>query len=689
MRVREPLKLYDYQQKLHREVLAKFKAGEKEVCLAVAPSGGKTQVSIAVICSYLRANKKARALVLTHGTTVLRSNYTDRVSRYELGIRHDLYVPKSDGGHVPYEELKGRLVVSLPQSIFRIEKLGKFDLVVVDEAHERYGKDESNSIIDRVKAKHVLLLTGTPAKFIEEKVPLVAMSSASLFDIGRLADPIIEIARSAYKLSYKRDYNADGDVKETVRTKAKDTNATLKTVVRGLVRRLGADGIRSLGKTLVACRSIEQARQVHKYFGSIGVRSLLSHSDRFREGFDAESRNFSLFKSDSKVQVLVVVQRGILGFDMPELMNVVDMTNSLNPNRIFQLLSRGVRKFDGGRKLFIKLAPQSENLLAYTTAIMSIVMQLAASDEFFKTWDGKLQPRLDVFVPPEFREGGGGGGKESPKSKSINEEILIFDGWNKSVRNHSEYNGLVWTTFGEARQKLFGIRITDSVKNKSDILKMALCGESRPTIGKHRLGIVFHEYTTAGRGSYDPEFNEKIIKVAPEWFIDTVAENKNILLEMAKRKEEIPKTRTKIGNALGKYTRSRSESFDSIFNKQIRELAPHWFIKTVDKNKSTLLEMAKRKEKRPSLKTKLGVCLCSYVGNNSNNFDPIFKEKIRELAPLWFRDTKNSALLEMAKRKEKRPNFKTELGTYLCNRVVRDLVFRKKIRKLAPHWFRK
>jgi hypothetical protein len=89
---------------------------------------------------------------------------------------------------------------------------------------------------------------------------------------------------------------------------------------------------------------------------------------------------------------------------------------------------------------------------------------------------------------------------------------------------------------------------------------------------KSRLGCVLQNYTRPRSSSYDPEFDKQIKELAPHWF--TTVENKKKLIEMAKRGEPRPMCKSKLKTELTKFLG------DSEFNKQIRKLAPHWFARS-------------------------------------------------------------------------------------------------------------
>ncbi|MEA3295892.1 MAG: hypothetical protein U9Q27_02010 [Patescibacteria group bacterium] len=102
---------------------------------------------------------------------------------------------------------------------------------------------------------------------------------------------------------------------------------------------------------------------------------------------DYDSSEIQRFKDEEDCLILIVVGRGILGFNYPELVNVVDMTASQNVDRIYQLLCRVIRKHPkGNKKLFFKIAPNVHN--DYYKYIMTAVLSLS-DESFFTKFNGK------------------------------------------------------------------------------------------------------------------------------------------------------------------------------------------------------------------------------------------------------------------------------------------------------------
>lgn len=113
---------------------------------------------------------------------------------------------------------------------------------------------------------------------------------------------------------------------------------------------------------------------------------------------------------------------------------------------------------------------------------------------------------------------------------------------------------------------------------KEKLLKLASQGKPRPNAKKHPLGMSLNKYISKSGSCYDQQFDEKIRQLAPHWFINTAAENKKQLLEIAKSGQPRPKFKeTKLGTVLRFYTTPAACSFDPEFNKKIRKIAPKWF----------------------------------------------------------------------------------------------------------------
>src|SRR5690606_26327725 len=135
-----------------------------------------------------------------------------------------------------------------------------------------------------------------------------------------------------------------------------------------------AQVMRKLGKTMIACARIKQAQYIADYLNKKGVGAVVSESEN-----DVDSENIKAFMENETTKVLIVVNRGILGFDYAELGCVIDMTCSTNIDRIYQLFSRVVRKDPKNkkkRKLFVKVSPKIYD--SYMHFVMTAMLTLTS-----------------------------------------------------------------------------------------------------------------------------------------------------------------------------------------------------------------------------------------------------------------------------------------------------------------------
>ena len=258
-----------------------------------------------------------------------------------------------------------------------------------------------------------------------------------------------------------------------------------------------------------------------------------------------------------------------------------------------------------------------------------------------------------------------------------------------------------WKSLDDWDQLEFTSPSEGANQKKQQLLEMARNGEPKPIQGKHPLGRVLCFYTNPNNSMYDYEFDKQIRKLTPDWFINTVDENKQKLLEMARNGDKKPSQKThQLGWVLWAYTNPNNSMYDYEFDKQVRKLRPDWFINTVDEKKQQLLDMARNGEPRPNKKHPLGAMLGHYTNPNNSMYDYEFDKQIRKLRPDWFvlkseiATQKRQQLLEIARNGKPRPNQKHPLvhvlGHYTSpSSKCYNAEFDKQIRKLRPDWFKK
>lgn len=481
--------LYPYQVDLLKDVMKHIHT--KPVVLAAAPGAGKTEMAMATIIALLKQNPNLKVLILTHGTTTLRNNFFDRLEESleeSLKGKYETIVNANQMTGKP-------ITIAIPQAFKK--SVPKCDLLIVDEAHEFYFSKEYGERIRKLsKPKMQLLLTGTHFKFTREnklaeqenKKHPYHITSITMNEIleqrpEQMASLRILVCQSCYDFTEK-DYNDNQDLFQKHKFKTEDTRKTIEKVLRVLtdnVLKLDLAPESRIEKTMIACHNIAQAHVVYKYLIAKGIKSVISVSKSDGDasslkGVCFDDTQIDEFKKDASIQVLVVVNRGVLGFDFKDLINVVDLTGTRNLSRMYQLMCRAVRSFTnenqkGKEKLFIKVGPHNQGGHEYTLHLMTALLQLNER-AWYNEFDGynfrtlpipTLSRRERTVEKPQ-----GPVGPQPPRPPSnpkmyldVLESDLLFDG----IVDHLVNNPLAkigTTTIAKVRAALFGAKLSIS-----------------------------------------------------------------------------------------------------------------------------------------------------------------------------------------------------------------------------------
>lgn len=359
------MKDYSYQDSLITRTYQHI-ISDKICLLAACPGAGKTNMALRIAQKYLKDFPKARILVLAHGQKILRTQFYQRAIGMGITCIQELKEREI--------KITERITVTLPQAIIRKVDLFNFDLLIVDEAHHYYQGQMVQDIIKATKIKHQLLLTGTPSVFIG-KVPIVSITLSELVHKKILIDPSIKMVSAGIAIS-KEDYHRDFELK---------SKKILQADILKILEKIELD---PQSKTMIICHSQSNAQDVYTYLTKLKYKATLSISAR---GVYDGTDNFEDFKNNTNF--IIVVRRGILGFDYPDLCSVIDLTMSLNINRMFQQVCRVVRN-SNNKKKYIKVFPSPmhhENMLA-----MYSVIGLAYPESYLRPHVEKqiMAPRL-------------------------------------------------------------------------------------------------------------------------------------------------------------------------------------------------------------------------------------------------------------------------------------------------------
>jgi len=440
---------------------------EKPLVLAGGTGFGKTFTTILKLIMFYSdpKNQGRKTIILPSSTKVLRDNFGESLGFFkELPFTYCVANGKREFKNAVKNNCD--VIIVLPQTLANVEKLPKVEWLVVDEAHKWYFAKTIETIITKCNPTYQLLLTGTPFKFNARKkdylmfyVPIEDMIAA-----GNVGNPMIEVVSSSVDLK-NADYNDHGEIrrdmlwsykedKNQLIMVAKELHKNLKTRYRKYTigRLLGVFGV---DKTIVYCYSKNQARHFYKAFQSSDLKNkvLISNSED-----DIDSEEFNKFKTQEQYRVLLVVDRGREGFDMPELFNIVDFTLSTNPEVILQILGRVLRiskEQPDKQKMYYKVA--SMNTAPFMLTLMTGILQLVKR-EYYSTFTGKFNEIKIPVMPSEPREPREPQNERTP-SNTFNTRALQYfydvnipltaDFWNELSFKQSD----VWKTMGQTTLK--------------------------------------------------------------------------------------------------------------------------------------------------------------------------------------------------------------------------------------------
>jgi len=561
-----------------------------------APNSGKTYMSAAAIENYIHIFPKAKVLVLTYAQDILRKQYTNMCIDQKVKFNYVVVKNRADFEKA-YNSMESGVIITLPQTI-KNYNLPKFDVVIVDEAHQFYFAKMVQDIIKKSQPSHQLLLTGTPYPFVEKNqvtpgaYKFLSLDLLDLIAHGRVAKNLsVEVVQSNENISYK-DYNEEGNLREDFKFDKVDIISSLHQTLKYISLK---------EKTLAACHNIDQASIINAELVRLGVDSVLSTSEN-----DPKSKNIAKFTAESGVKVLCVVYRGILGFDLPEMCNGLDFTASQNPSRIFQLFCRNVRVHPtnlNASKVYIKVVPAS--LKDWFITVMEGTLRLA-SKEYSRIFNGKNFMDLPVLDRPSDDRKRNGSNEKTPSNK-IKPNYTLFNGMSllNFFSNISSSNSS--TTIGQVRQKLLGIAYLDPEGKQKEIIdwiELHPILENGKIVGymfpnavskdpiEAKLGKWFSNYT-AHTHSYDPDFIA-LIKFRFNWLSlrERKTETKDAIDKFYAKHGYLPPTSSKdpyirkLAGAYQNYTFERSETYDKDFaEKHLNSITYREFFTTKKNNK--------------------------------------------------------------------------------------------------------
>ena len=488
-----------------------FDNSRKPFVLGAGTSSGKGPMSIMWLELFYSntANKNKTTLFVSASKTILRDNIHEVLKKFKPSFSYSIVKDKKT--LIAALERNAQVLVLIPQTIKSYYKLlPKIHTFILDEAHEWYfaktiaGKESSlTKIIKHTQPTKQLLLTGTPSKFIANgnKFNFQFVPVMDLYDQGLVSNVKMEIVSSTYDFKANDWIGTYGNLKDNKTNSHKQAEDALVAVCKEMIDKLknpmkdwyNINNVtkNSIGKlfdymdkTIIYTHSLIQANKFHKILNSkkeLTNKVLVSHSEN-----DPDSIEFNKFKTEDKYKVLIAVDRGRIGFDMPELFNIVDFTMTQNLDMLLQMYGRLLRKSDlqkKKQKIYFKVA--TKNTADYFVDLMTAMLCLTHMD-WYSMYNGKNMGGIQIpkVLTKSIRNKQYTNNQSKKKSNKVKPYVsltelgisLDLNFFRQSILHTSngKFNTIAETTLDDVRRECFNIDYVKDKWNKISIPKEAL-----------------------------------------------------------------------------------------------------------------------------------------------------------------------------------------------------------------------
>lgn len=292
--------------------------------LVVIPTGGGKTIVMSFITDNMLMNFKGmKVLFLVHREEINEQNYKKFIK--VTGRHAGLFT--SD-----IKLLIGDVVFGMVQTVYRhLEKLPKFDMIVIDEGHHACA-DTYDTIINHLKRKNknlkILLMTATPNR--GDKQGLIKYTDnvahqifiKDLIRTGFLVKPIpisitLNTLEKRHHLAKEENYDV---VNNILYDKMKDYDVFKK-------------------KTIIFCKNFKQSDSVMDFLDNMGIRNTVVNS---KLGKYERYENLKEFE-EGDTNVIVNVDVLTEGYDYPPASCIIILRAVGNKSLYMQMVGRGLR----------------------------------------------------------------------------------------------------------------------------------------------------------------------------------------------------------------------------------------------------------------------------------------------------------------------------------------------------------
>jgi superfamily II DNA or RNA helicase len=488
-----------------------FDNSRKPYVLGAGTSSGKGPMSIIWLELFYQnpANKNKKTLFVSASKTVLRTNIHEVLKKFKPTFSYSIITDKDRLDSALDRD--AQVLIVIPQTITKhYQKLPKMHNFILDEAHEWYfaktkgGKQSTlDKIINHIQPTKQLLLTGTPSKFIAngDKFNFQLVPVMDLYDADLVSNVKLEVVSSTYDFKANDWLSTYGNLKSTKTNSPKQAEDALVAVCNEMIDKLknplkewyNINNItkhsigklfKYLDKTIIYTHSLKQADRFYSILNSkkeLSGKVLISHSEN-----DPDSIQFNQFKTDENTHILIAVDRGRIGFDMPELFNIVDFTMTQNLDMLLQMYGRLLRLSNlkkKKQKIYFKVA--TKNTADYFVDLMTAMLCLTHM-EWYSKYNGKNMGGIKIpkVLTKSIRNKKYQQSQKKNKSNKVKPYVsltelgipLDLNFFRQSIlhSSNSKFNTIAETTLDDVRKELFNLNYIKDKWNKNSIPAEAL-----------------------------------------------------------------------------------------------------------------------------------------------------------------------------------------------------------------------
>ena len=333
------VRLRPYQEAAVSSLRQAYTAGASAPLLCAATGAGKTVMFSAV--AHGAHGKGNRVLILAHRAELIRQASN---KLRDAGVPHGIIAPG-------YPETSDLVQVGSVQTVARrLDRLQKFNLIVVDEAHHSIAGQYLAIIKAQPQAK-LLGVTATPERLDGRGL---GRQCGGVFDQLVMGPQVAELVAAGYLTPTRVWAPARGPDLSEVRTVAGDYDA--KQLADAMDRpSVTGDAVLQYGKhapglpCIVFCVSVRHAQDVAEAFRAAGWRAVAAHGEMRTTERDAALGGLAT----GSVQVVCAADLISEGLDIPAVGAVILLRPTKSLGLHLQQIGRGLRPMPGKTHLVV------------------------------------------------------------------------------------------------------------------------------------------------------------------------------------------------------------------------------------------------------------------------------------------------------------------------------------------------